>query len=59
SRHSPLQVIGSPYETPLLGNDWFEKTQARIHFDEQKLIIRYKGKLTEIPTSNTNTHKLF
>ncbi|CAG8697065.1 2782_t:CDS:2, partial [Cetraspora pellucida] len=36
-----LQVLESPEETLLLGTDWFQKVNARIHFDEQKLYLKY------------------
>ncbi|CAG8781668.1 772_t:CDS:1, partial [Acaulospora morrowiae] len=53
-----LRVIESRDETLLLGTDWFQKTKARIHFDEQKIFLRYQGKELEIPISHNGVEEL-
>ncbi|CAG8522358.1 5962_t:CDS:2, partial [Scutellospora calospora] len=55
---STVQVIESSDETLLLGTDWFQKVKARIHFDEQKLILKYQGRTIEVPISYTGNEAL-
>lgn len=49
-----FQVIESRDETLLLGTDWFQRANARIHFDEQKLYLKYQGQSAEVPISHND-----
>ncbi|CAG8615893.1 12204_t:CDS:2, partial [Cetraspora pellucida] len=53
-----IHVIESTDETLLLGNDWFQRAQVRIHFDEQRLFLKHDGKRIEVPISSNGTKKL-
>ncbi|CAG8776934.1 16256_t:CDS:1 [Cetraspora pellucida] len=45
-------------ETLLLGNDWFQRAQARIHFDEQRLFLKHDAKKIEVSISSNGMKKL-
>ncbi|CAG8546429.1 3767_t:CDS:2 [Cetraspora pellucida] len=45
-------------KTLLLGNNWFERAHAYIHFNEQKLILRYLRRVIKMPISNNGSKKL-
>ncbi|CAG8599198.1 13129_t:CDS:2, partial [Acaulospora morrowiae] len=53
-----LQVVKSRDEMLLLGTDWFQKSKARIHFDEKKLYLQYAGEAIEVPISHHGTESL-
>ncbi|CAG8510750.1 31934_t:CDS:2 [Gigaspora margarita] len=53
-----LYVIESLDDTLLLETEWFQKTKARIHFDEQKLYLKYADRLAEIKISNSGNEDL-
>lgn len=55
---STFQVIESADETLLLGNDWFHRAQARIHFDEQRLLLKHEDRRIEVPISNSGEKKI-
>ncbi|CAG8676924.1 16101_t:CDS:2, partial [Acaulospora morrowiae] len=45
-------------KTLLLGTDWFQKGKALIHFDEQKILLKYQGKELEVLISHNGLEKL-
>ncbi|CAG8827070.1 4206_t:CDS:1, partial [Cetraspora pellucida] len=53
-----LQIIEFPEETLLLETDWFQKANAQLYFDSQKLRISNDEKAVEIPISNTGIETL-
>jgi hypothetical protein len=46
-----LQVIESPNETLLLGTDWFSKTNAKLDFGNQQVILHYDNKTITVPVT--------
>ncbi|CAG8694906.1 15637_t:CDS:2, partial [Acaulospora morrowiae] len=53
-----LRIIESRDETLLLGTDWFQRGNARIHFDEWKILLRYRGKELEVLISHNGIEGL-
>ncbi|CAG8846045.1 28768_t:CDS:1, partial [Gigaspora margarita] len=53
-----LQVLESSDDTLLLGTNWFQKANARIYFDQQKLYLHYLDNSVEVPISNNGVETL-
>ena len=58
SIRSPVHVIDSQDNVLILGNDWLKRSHAVIHYDDETLTIRYKGRIVNLPL-NFTTEKSF
>ena len=56
---SPVQVITSNDNVLILGNDWLERVQSIINYNDKTLTIKHQGRTMKIPITFTAGHKPF